>query len=515
MLKKIYHAALVCALALPPASGALAYERVCFELGAAGYVASFKWALGHRDNPDGLDPHWNGRNSRQGDGIGRIHAHQSGCFDLDFARPGDRLRFYVQAHGGNTVECGPGGGAGDDVEGHPGFWLMPDDPRGELVFWAKDGTTLNHWCARLRGELRMHSECNATFNGMSNAGCEPWAPPVTGSALHEIVDRGRGLGMLGSVLGRGGDVNRISRAHNDNSPLHIAAWRDRPEYARHLIRSGANLNSRNRQGSTPVLIATHYDNPTALRTLLDAGANANYPNDFGHFPLYIAAEKGNMEIARALVEGGAQVNAKHAQRDGATALKIAKQNRRTAMADYLRGVGAREEIYDDIIYDIVAEDRGISRLRDAINRGANVNVRGEDGMTALHLAASRNLSRYAGELLKDRDVDKELRDDDGRTPLMAAMEANASNSALVRALLTKGANANTPAASGDFPLYVAVRNGRSDLLRSLVYARGIDLNQLHSRDGVTALGLARSLRRESGGSGYDGIISALERRGAR
>ena len=526
MLNKIYRAVLVCALALPPASGALGYQEVCFNLKRAGYIATFKWALGHRDNPDGLDPYWSGRNAREGDAVmqgagivdgTRIHAHQRGCFDLtEVAGPGDRLRFYVEAHGGSTVECQPSGGPGasQDDEGFPGFWLVPDGPaRGSLEFGADTGVAQHHWCARWSGELRMHSGCNTGINSMENAGCRPFAPRLTDTVTHDIVDQGRGLGMLGSVMRRGADINRHSRAHNENTPLHLAAWRGRPEYAEHLIRGGANLNSRNRQGSTPVLIAVYYGKNRALERLLDAGANSNYPNDLGDFPLHAAAKRGNLEAVRMLAEAGAHLDSKH-QENGQSALTAAKSERRRDVVAYLRDQGAREDVYDAIVYDIVAEDRGVHRLRDAISRGADVNVTGEGGKTALHLAAERNLSRYVSDLLRNSETDREARDDQGRTPLISAVEGNANRPAAVLALLNGGADVNAAAANGDFPLYVAARNGRRDLVGMLVVANGVELNRRHSESGMTALGLARALSRDPGGPAHEAVVRALERRGA-
>ena len=502
MLKKIHHAALVCALALVPAPVALAYKEVCFDLRRAGYVATFKWALGKRTNVNGLDPRWNDQNEREGDAIGRIHAHERKCFDLtEVAGPGDRLRFYVQAHAGSRVECG----AGDDDREHPGFWLVPDGPaKGTLEFGADGGASLHHSCRRTGGELRMHSECNADIRGMLNAGCEPWIPQVTDKVLHEIVKRDRGLGMLGAALFRGADVNGHSAAHNDNTPLHIVAWKNRVEYGEHLISEGANLNSRNRQGSTPVFIAAHYRKIEALRQLLDAGANPNYPNDLGGFPLHSAAAAGDLEMVNMLLAADAQINAMHAQREDETALEAAKAGGHRAVVQRLLEAGAREEIYGAIVYDIVAEDRGTARLRDALNRGADINARGEGGKT-----------KYLRDLLADEAADMEIQDDQGRTPLMAAVDANADGDGTVRELLNSRADANTAAANGDFPLYVAVRNARRKLINALVFARGTEINQRHAQTGMTALALARDLRRDGGGPDYDAIIRFLEDRGAR
>ena len=514
MLKKIHHLILLGALALAPAPAATAYQEVCFNLKRAGYTAAFKWAEGHRDNRNGLDTHWNGRNVRDGVAIGKIHAHQGGCYDLGRAGvgPGDRLRFYVSAHGGNTVECGPA----DGDRNHPGFWLVPDGPaEGRLVFEEDGGTTLRHSCKRSRSsDLRMHSECNAGIEGMSNRGCEPWLPELGDGAMHDIVEDDLGLGMLGSVMRRGGEVDARSRDRNDNTALHIVAWKNRPEYGEHLIRAGANLNVRNRQGSTPVFVAAHYDSREALRQLLDAGANASSPNHAGQPPLHRAAERGDLEMVRMLVEAGAHIDAQHAVQE-TTSLQVAKERGHRAVVDFLLEANARDEIYDQIVYDIVARDLGAFRLRGVLSRGANVNHAGEGGKTALHLAAERDLLQYVTELLKDDDADRDALDDDGRTPLMLAMRANSANPRVVRKLLSGGSNPNIADESGDFPLYAAVRNGRLDMLQILAFVRNVDINKRHAETGLTAVGLAGQLRSEAGGSGsgFDRIARFLARRG--
>ena len=521
MLKKIQLTTLACALALAPSTAALAeYEKVCFDLKAAGYVASFIIAFGQRDNQNGLDPHWNRQNARDQEAIGRIHAHQHRCFNLADvgARPGDRLRFYVRAHGGKTVECQPQDRYRDI---HQGFWLQPDGPRqGVLTFRENGGTTLHHKCHRSGGELRMHSECNATLDGMSNAGCGHWRPNLTDDVLHRIVrDRG-GYGMLGSALRRGADVNKTLHGGgfgNGNTALHIAAWLGHADYAEELIRANANVNARNADGFTPLGLAAaqnHRDLAT-MRAILDGGANANYAAFNGSFPLYQAAEHGRPDMVRLLVENGARMNALHGG-NGESALEAAKRGDKRQVTKYLRNIGAREEVYDGIVYDIVAEDRGVRRMRDAISDGADVNAVGENGKTALHVAAERDLRNYVSELIKAKTLEADLTDDHGRTALLAAVDTNAPSASVVRSLINKKADTSVSDSNGNFPLYVAAQNGRTDLVQLIGFARGIDINQRHTQTDLTTLGLVRQLSEtDPNPTRFSEILSFLERRNAR
>ena len=521
MLKKIQLTTLACALALAPSTTALAeYEKVCFDLDAAGYVASFIMAFGQRDNQDGLDTHWNQRNARSQDVIKRIHAHQHRCFNpADYgARPGDRLRFYVRAHGGKTVECLPQNRHRDN---HQGFWLQADGPRrGVLTFRENGGTTLHHKCHHSGGELQMHSECNATIDGMTNAGCSHWRPNITDDVLHRIVRDRSGFGMLGSALRRGVDVNKTQFGGgfgNGNTALHIAGWLGHADYAEELVKAGASINARNADGFTPLGLAVsqNHRDLAVLRVLLDGNANANYANSNGGFPLYHATEHGRPDMVRLLVESGARINTLHGG-NGESSLDAAKRLNKRQVAKYLRGIGAREQNYEGIVYDIVAENRGLRRLRGAIHDGANVNLTGENGKTALHIAAERDLHQYVTELLKARQLTLDLKDDDGRTALLAAVDANAPGKTVVRSFVNKGADINAADNSGNFPLYVATQNGRYDFMSMLAFGKGVDFNQRHGETQLTALGLARQMAETaSDPKEFNLIVDLLERKRAQ
>ena len=500
MLKKTPHLMLAGVLALAPAPAALAeYDQVCLNIGAAGYIATFKWALARRDNPNGLEPHWVDSNQEQGDAIARIHAHQSECVNLrDIgAGPGDRLRFYVEAHAGNTVECKT---MPRHQATHEGFFLNPDGRRQGVLTFRSSGTSLNHECVLESGDLRMHSECNAALDGMDNAGCGMWRPEIRPAVLHDIVKRDRGIGMLGSALRRGAGVNETERP-GDLTPLHHAATLNRAVYAKALVDAGANVGARGTSGETPVIsaVAANPEDPAALREILkaprdQADAAVNSPMDNGDFPLFMAARMNRPDIADMLVDAGARVNAQHSV-SGDNALEIAKQMGHREVESYLREQGARERVYPRIVYDIVAEDRGISSLAWALSQGANPNAVGEEGKTALHLAAERGHLHYLGRLLRAADVNPSLRDDQGRTPLVSAIERNNPELTIIRKLLSRGVNVNKPRMDGSFPLYLAVENVRLDIVKELSFVNGLNYNARHPDTNMTAAELADSMAR--------------------
>ena len=511
MMKKIQIALLICALGVTPSRAAFAeYDEICLR-SKAGFVSSFVWAFAGRDNPNALDTGRPGRNIQDGVGVNPVRINETKCFSLSEsgAQPGDRLRFYVKAHGGRTVRCRPGRETRDTEEG---VFLNPDGPRGGRLTFYSSGSTLSHGCHLESGELRMHSECNATLEGMLNTGCAPWRPEITPDVLHDIVENDRGLGMLGSALRNSADVLRENE--RGESVLHVAARLELAQYISPLISGGARLRSRDNDGATTLISAVGANprNLDALRELLARDISPNLARDNGDFPTYIAAQNGRDDIVRMLAENGANINAAHAE-NGRTALGIALERGHERVVDYLRGRNADEGIYNALIYNIVDRDWGLFRLRDALNRGADPDFADENGETALHLAARQNSSDYVDDLIFIGAADKDAQNGTGQTPLMALVAAGHGNLDALRLLVAAGARAGIPQSDGVTPLYSAVLQGRKDMVEIITLDSAMDINARNPANGLTAYGLAESRADNGRDRQYERIRAFLERRG--
>lgn len=85
--------------------------------------------------------------------------------------------------------------------------------------------------------------------------------------------------------------------------LHVAAFHKKNFVVSHLIRLGADLNTRDEGGGgyTPLEMAIFGSNVEAALELIQAGCDVDLPSASGRYPLYFAIEKGLQEVIRAIL----------------------------------------------------------------------------------------------------------------------------------------------------------------------------------------------------------------------
>ena len=147
-----------------------------------------------------------------------------------------------------------------------------------------------------------------------------------------------------------------------------------------------------------------------------------------------------------------------------------------------------EDSLPELIRAVKANSR--ERVNALLAKGANVNVRDENGYTPLHEAARAGLTDMARLLIAKG---ARVRDDGpgGLTPLHLAAEHGFTDT--VRLLLENGADVNVKAPDGRTPLYVAAAHGHAETVR-LLLRKGADVN-VRERLGETPL--SRAVRTRS------------------
>jgi ankyrin repeat protein len=141
------------------------------------------------------------------------------------------------------------------------------------------------------------------------------------------------------------------------------------------------------------------------------------------------------------------------------------------------GAGSRAALIEAVQND----DR--AAVAALLNKHADVNVREDDGATALAWAAVRCNQEIAA-LLLNAGADPNLANEQGIGPLYLAI-TNGST-AMVQLVLAHGANANLAREDGETPLMTATRLGQIEVMRMLL-DRGANVNAREKKFGQTAL----------------------------
>lgn len=151
-------------------------------------------------------------------------------------------------------------------------------------------------------------------------------------------------------------------------------------------------------------------------------------------------------------------------------------------ATLLLAVGA-SAVAADLRLVEAAKHQDAQQVQTLLASHADVNVRSEDGSTALLWAAHWNDLQTA-ELLVRAGADPNAANDLRMTPLVQA--CTNGSTALVALLVNAGANPNTPVATGETPLMTCARSGAVAAIR-LLLARGADVNAKEPAQHQTAL----------------------------
>ncbi len=231
-----------------------------------------------------------------------------------------------------------------------------------------------------------------------------------------------------------------------------------------------------------------------VQILIDKGADVNRGDDNNYTPLYNAVEKGHQTVVNILLQANAEIDC--IEIDGRTPLCAAAFHRHPSITDMLMKAGA------DINYQCgghtplhdAAWAGDIESLKLLIGAGVNLFHTNTSGRTALHNAAYAHQNRtMAVPILIRAGLDPNQADDSGQTPVNLASRYGRTEA--LKQLIEAGGivTGNDLLSAAEFGYYEAVR--------VLVNAK-VDITYANSKC-ETALHLAASGLRDAFPNNYN------------
>lgn len=181
-----------------------------------------------------------------------------------------------------------------------------------------------------------------------------------------------------------------------------------------LKENPALIKASTMNGTTPVLLAVYARHPHIAEFLLATGIEPN---------IFEAAATGRVERVRELLKKNPAL-VKAYSPDGWTALHLNFGNFEIVKVTLEHGAdidAVSKNKFSATPLQGAAAMQNLELARLLISRGANVNCRGDEGVSPLHEAAGNGQIELA-KLLLDHGAKLNAKDDHGKTPLTIALE---------------------------------------------------------------------------------------------
>jgi len=301
----------------------------------------------------------------------------------------------------------------------------------------------------------------------------------------------------------GNDVKAVDQ--DGNTLLHLAAGKENIDVAvvKFIVSRGIDVNvKRVGYGDTPLYDAAFKGNVEIAKFLVSRGANVNARNNAGETPLHRAALMANtVEVIKFLISKGANANTKN--NNGTTPLDVAKMVASHFKVDsdvlrYLASVPTSANplpaSYPTESYTFTAAEQ-VEIDKFCTKYGSNVETLiGKYGSSLLHLANSVAVAKF----LVSKGIDVNGRGENGGTPLH--LHALGGNTEIVEFLVSEGAKVDARDGAGTTPLQYAAFKGHIEVVKFLVSNRA-DVN-IKNNSGNSAIDLARR-------DGHTGVVRYL------
>ena len=277
-----------------------------------------------------------------------------------------------------------------------------------------------------------------------------------------------------------GETGRYSlRIGNEQTPLHVAAWRNaNPAVTEALVQAGADLKAQDKFKRTPLQVAAWgNENPAVIEILLQAGADLMARDKYESTPLHSAARyNANPEVTETLLQAGADVTAQ-ADRKYTPLHLAAGGNKNPAVIEALLKAGADVEAQTKKKWTPLRlaagnnENPAVTEI--LLKAGADLMAQDKWKYTPLHSAARYNANPEVTETLLQAGADVTAQADRKYTPLHLAAGGN-KNPAVIEALLKAGADVEAQTKKKWTPLHLAASSNENVVVIEALLQAGAD-----------------------------------------
>eukprot|EP00057_Strongylocentrotus_purpuratus_P018141 XP_011672615.1 PREDICTED: E3 ubiquitin-protein ligase MIB1-like [Strongylocentrotus purpuratus] len=240
------------------------------------------------------------------------------------------------------------------------------------------------------------------------------------TALHKAAAQGH-LEVVQALLESGAEID-ITTDDGGNTPLIYSVEGDEPAITKYLIGKGADINRGNDNGRRAIHQAAYKGLVDCARVLINHGCDVNVQDTEKDTPLHDAIMKSRLDVIELLVKVP-DLDVTIPDERGFTALQFAALKDKPEAAELIARscpqsiVVAKDDGFN--ILHICAVNNHVEVMKAVMamkDHGLDVNAKESRGLTALHLAANDGYS-HCIEFLMSQGADINLRGKDDHTAL--------------------------------------------------------------------------------------------------
>ena len=206
----------------------------------------------------------------------------------------------------------------------------------------------------------------------------------------------------------------------NNNPLHALSYRNKDlELLSFFIDKGVDVNKPNNDGNTPFMNASYLNSLEVIKKFPQTISDINLKNKDGQTALSRALQRNNADVVAYLIEKGADTNVK--DKDGNnlnyylfksfSTKKMEDFNKKVKMLQE-KGLSLLEnQANGNTLLHLAIEANDVDRIKYAISKEVDINIKNNEGLAALHLAAMKSKDDSILKLLISNGANTNIKTD--------------------------------------------------------------------------------------------------------